>query len=355
MSVAPQFELQARACDKLGSPLYAGLLAEIARDIEAGGPCARALAGYEDAPMAAAVPLRFLGAVHALVLTGAAPELAAYYPSATPAADLRPANDGVWQAFRDAVDAHPDWIRDWLTRPPQTNEVGRAVPMLTGLLAAVDAIPLPVRLLELGSSAGLNLRADHFHWHTDGFEWGPKDSPVSLGGAWDGPVPAWLADAARHHPRLDIVERRGCDPAPLDPLSPRDALSLRSYVWPDQPDRAARLDGALRLATRVPATVTATGAAEFLAEVEPVPGTLTVVWHSVMRQYVPDDEWARATAELDRLAAASGPDAGFAHLAFEPVARSGSGFPLIVRIGNGPALELARAKPHGIPTFGPAE
>ncbi|WP_280262622.1 DUF2332 domain-containing protein [Nocardia wallacei] len=350
MSLVRQFDLQARACAKLGSPLYAALLTGISRDIEADGPCARVLAEHAEAPPADAVPLRLLGGVHALVLTGQAPELAAYYPSAA-GAPARAAEDGAREAFREVVAAHPEWIRDWLTRPPQTNEVGRAVPLLAGLLAAVDAIALPVRLLELGSSAGLNLRADRFHWYTDDFEWGPPDSSVSLGGAWAGAVPGWLARAARRHPRLTVVERRGCDPAPLDPLSPGGALALRSYVWPDQRERAARLDGALRVAARIPADVTAVGAAEFLAQVEPVPGTLTVVWHSVMRQYVPRDQWVLVTKELDRLAAASGPDAGFAHIAFEPMARSGSGFPLTVRIGNGPAVELARAKPHGIPAF----
>ncbi|MBF6176392.1 DUF2332 domain-containing protein [Nocardia blacklockiae] len=355
MSLVAQFELQAKACAKLGSPLYGSLVAEVARDIERGGVCARVLAGYEEAPLVDAVPLRLMGAVHGLVLTGQAPNLAAYYPSATPETELRAANDGAWQAFRAAVDANPEWIRDWLTRPPQTNEVGRAVPLLAGLLAVVDETPLPVRLLELGSSAGLNLRADHFRWYTDDFGWGPEDSPVTLGGAWDGPVPAWLTAAVQRHPHLEIVERRGCDPTPLDPRSAVDALALRSYVWPDQPERAARLNGALTVAQQVPAEVTAVGAADFLAGVELEPGTLTVVWHSVMRQYVPADQWARATAELERLAASSRPDAGFAHIAFEPVARSGSGFPLTVRIGSAPAVVLARAKPHGIPTFAAAD
>lgn len=349
MSLVPQFELQAKACAKLGSPLYARLLSEVANDLADGGVCARALAGYEGMPMVAAAPLRFMGAVHGLVLTGKAPGLAAYYPSAAGAEARDAADDGVWRNFREVVDAHPAWIRDWMSRPPQTNEVGRAVPLLAGLLAAVAATPLPVRLLELGSSAGLNLRADHFHWHSGDFGWGPVDSPVSLGGAWDGAVPGWLTDAVRRYPRLEVVERRGCDPTPLHPLSPADALALRSYVWPDQPERAARLNGALLVAQRVPAEVDAVGAAEFLGGIEPEPGTLTVVWHSVMRQYVPEDQWAKVTVELDRLAATSGPDAAFAHIAFEPKARSGSGFPLTVRLGTGPARVLARAAPHGIP------
>ncbi len=349
-----QFEYQSKACAMLGSPLYAELLAAGARDVLDGGPCAAAVAGFEDEPRDAALPLRFMAAVHALVLSGAAPELAVYYPSA--AASARPQDHDTWPIFRDVVTGQQDWIRTWLATPPrapQTNDVGRAVPLLAGLLAAVDATPLPVRLFELGSSAGLNLRADHFHWRTGDLEWGPADSPVTLGDAWQGPVPSWLETAVRHHPTVPVIERRGCDPAPIDPLSARGALALRAYLWPDQVERAARLNGALRLAESIPAEVITMGAAEFLGELNLVPGTLTIVWHSVMRQYVDAQEWKAVNAELDRLAAAGGPEAAFAHIAFEPQLNGDdrNGFRLTARIGGQPETVLSRAKPHGVPAF----
>lgn len=349
-----QFEYQAKVCAKFGSPLYVALASGIARDIGAGGPCAKALAGFADAPRDSLVPLRFLAAVQALVLSGAAPGLAGYYPSATPQA--APPDAGTWRAFRAVVEERIDWITTWLDTPPQapqTNEVGRAVPLLAGLLAAVDAVPLPVRLLELGSSAGLNLRADHFHWRTGDLEWGPPDSPVDIRHAWREPVPEWLTAAVRRHPRLDVIERRGCDPAPIDPLTSRGALTLRSYLWPDQCERAGRLAGALQVAEQVPAEVITSGARDFLAGIDLVPGTLTVVWHSVMRQYVDPAEWRTVTAELDRLAAACGPDTGFAHIAFEGQNNSDDrhGFRLTARIGDAPEIILARAEPHGVPAY----
>ncbi|MBU3059952.1 DUF2332 domain-containing protein [Nocardia sp. NEAU-G5] len=354
MTLISQFEYQSRAADALGSSLYAILLAEIARDIEAAGPCARAVAGFEDSHRDSALPLRFVAAVHALVLSGEVPELARYYPSAGP--EAAPPDAGLWPAFREVVAAQTEWIAAWLDTPPrapQTNDVGRAVPLLAGLLAAVDATPLPIRLLELGSSAGLNLRADQFRWHTGDLDWGPRESPVVLGDAWREPVPSWLVSAVRGHPTVRVVERRGCDLAPIDPLSPHGALALRSYVWPDQIERMTRLDGALRLAERVPAEVITSGAAEFLAGIDLVPGALTIVWHSVMRQYVDPKEWQLVAAELDRLAAASGPDAGFAHIAFEPqlTRDDRNGFRLTARIGKTPETVLARAMPHGIPAF----
>ncbi|MFJ1705730.1 DUF2332 domain-containing protein [Kitasatospora sp. NPDC088346] len=341
-------EQQARACAALGSPLYAALLERVALDLAAGGPCAAALAGHETDPGSAAVPLRLLGAVHALVLTGRAPALAAHYPSTGGTLDPdRP--DAPWPAFRAAVAADLPWVRDWLTRPPQTNEVGRANLLIAGLLhtlAAQGRGPRPVRLFEPGSSAGLNLLADRFRCEAPGFSHGPADSPVVLTGAWQGPPPTPPARAVPLH----FAERVGCDPAPIDPRSPGGALTLRAYLWPDQPARAARLDGALRLAAEIPTRVEPVGAAEFLRGVEVADGTLTVVWHSVLRQYVSDAEWLLVEGELDRLAGSSTAAAPFARIAFEP-RRAGDlhRFVLTVRAGREPARMLAEAAPHGLP------
>ncbi|MGH3390509.1 MAG: DUF2332 domain-containing protein [Actinomadura sp.] len=349
---AVMFDEQATGCAKLGSPLYAFLLEGVARDVRAGGPCADAVAGYENAPGPSAIALRLLGGVHALVLTGRAPELAVHYPSVGGAFD-RDRPEPCWLAFRDAVAAEPERIRDWMTRPPQTNEVGRANLLIAGLLAAAHATaPRPIRLFELGASAGLNLLADHFRCASDGFCWGPPDAPVVLEAAWRGAPPGWLTEAAAAQPTLTIAERHGCDLTPVDPLSAEGALVLRAYVWADQADRAARLEGALRLAARVPARVDTVGAADFLAGVRPEPGTLTVVWHSIMRQYVPAAEWARVERELDRLAASSTPEAPFAHVSFEP-RRVGEKYPcrLAVRLGAADEMIMAGARPHGLPAY----
>ncbi|MGI8329132.1 DUF2332 domain-containing protein [Actinomadura scrupuli] len=346
---AAMIEYQAKACAELGSPLYAFLLGRAAHDVRDGGPCADAVAGYEDAPGPDAIALRLLGGVHAAVLTGRAPDLAAHYPSAGGVFDAdRP--EACWAAFRTTVAAETAWIRDWMTRPPQTNEVGRANLLIAGLLAALGPGPLPIRLFELGASAGLNLRADRFRCVSEGISWGPVDSPVVLADAWRGAPPPWLVRAAARHPALTVTERRGCDLTPIDPLSPAGELALRAYVWPDQTDRVARLDGALRLAAQVPAQVVTAGAGDFLAGLRPEPGTLTVVWHSVMRQYVPAAEWARVEGELDRLAASATPRARFAHVAFEPN-RVGEQhrFQLTVRLGTGAGTVLAQARPHGLP------
>jgi hypothetical protein len=348
---ARMFERQARGCAELGSPLYAGLLRLAAEDLRDGGPCAAAVAGYEQAPGPDAIALRLLGGVHALVLTGRAPGLAAHYPSAGGVAE--PARlDACWQEFRVVVAAELPWIRDWMSRPPQTNEVGRSNLLIAGLLRAGVEHPLPIRLFELGSSAGLNLRPELFRYTAPGYAWGDPDSLVQLDDAWRGGVPTWLAEAAQALPALDVVERRGCDLTPIDPLTEVGALALRAYVWADQPARFARLSGALRLAAERPARVQRLGAAEFLRGVQLREGTLTVVWHSIMKQYVPAAEWAEVKVELARLAATSEPEAPFAYVAFEPE-RVGEAFPFraSVRLGTRDRVLLAEAYPHGLPAW----
>src|SRR5260221_2574065 len=128
----------------------------------AGGPTSDLLAGHLASPWRTALGLGMLGGVHALVLTGRAPELAAFYPSAGGTADAGPGSGRASAAARQVLADQRDAVRDWLDRPPQTNEAGPAAALLRGLPHLTAEAPLPVRLVESGASAGLNLRPGRF-------------------------------------------------------------------------------------------------------------------------------------------------------------------------------------------------
>ena len=155
--------------------MYGELLERLADDLEAGGATAQVLRGHEDDPGPSGLALRLTGSIHRLVLSGAAPELAAYYPTA----------GGTWSsggagAVLDLLDRRGEELRPWLDRAPQTNEVGRSAALLGGLLRLVNRWPLPVRLFEIGASGGLNLLADRFRYTDDaGGRWGDRSSPVA--------------------------------------------------------------------------------------------------------------------------------------------------------------------------------
>lgn len=338
-SLEDRLRRQAEACRAMGSPLTADLLLGAADDLAAGGPVAELLGPLEDDPPGSVPALRFTGALHRLVLERRAPALAVHYPSVggTPG--------DVWPAARAVVEEQLEPLRELVRRPVQTNEVGRSSALLGGLLHVAAATGLPVRLLEVGASGGLNLSVDRFrHEVAPGVVLGDPGSPVVLDAPWQGRLPDVRAP-------LRLVERLGCDPGPLDPSSADDRLTLTSYVWPDQVDRFERLRGALLVAAAAPERVERLGGAEFLErELHPRAGVATVVWHSVVWQYVPPDERSRITAAVEAAGRRATSAAPVAHLALEPEHLEHGGF--VVRLRTWPGGEqrlLADAQGHGPP------
>ncbi len=61
------------------------------------------------------------------------------------------------------LDDHAETILSWLDSPPQTNEVARSAALIGAARFLSALSPLPLRLLELGASAGLNLNFDRYH------------------------------------------------------------------------------------------------------------------------------------------------------------------------------------------------
>jgi hypothetical protein len=293
---------QGSYCAAMGSPLYAELLERAADDAAAGGPV-YALVEPFDAPnlRANALALRLMAAVHRLVLAGEAERLAAHYPTAGGQAGIA----GAWDAFRELVADRRERLQPLVGRPCQTNEVGRCAPLAFGFLELAARSGLPLRLLEVGSSGGLNLRLDHFRYGGGGGAFGPPDSPVDLTGLWL-EAPADLPE------RLEVAERRGCDLQPVDVDSAEGRLQLESSLWADQVARLARLRGAFELAARVAATVERASVEEWLPRVlaQPRPGVTTVVFHSIVYEYFTDPVrvgFHRALEEAGARASAAAP------------------------------------------------
>jgi hypothetical protein len=280
-----QLKEQAEWCRSMGSPLYAHLLDHAAADTEAGGVTWQVLEPHTvPGRRGSALALRLMAAVHRLVLTGAAPELAAYYPSV----GGDPARGDAWPAFHALLESETERLRADAGRPCQTNEVGRCAALVVGFFEVAHRTRLPLRALEVGASAGLNLRWDHFRYGDGHTRWGDPGSPVDLDGLWDEP-PAHL-DAP-----LTVAARRGCDLHPLDPARDEDRLALQASVWADQVARFRRLRGALELAARVPATVDAAPLDEWVPArlAEDADGAATVVYHSIVEEYVPAPQLQR--------------------------------------------------------------
>jgi hypothetical protein len=321
--------------------MYAILLDRLADDVDRGGVSRSILAGHENDPGPSALALRLMGSVHRLVLERRARELAAFYPSVGGSFEA----DGAWRALQALFAAQPDAVREWLDHPPQTNEVGRATGLMGGLLHVGERFTHPVRLLEIGSSGGLNLRADHFGYvDQDGRRFGDPGSPVQL---------TWKGRRLRPWPELRIVERLGSDVSPVDVGSAEGRLLLTAYVWPDQTARHERLRGAFEIAERVPAQVRRQGAGEFVAGLELAHGTTAVLWHSVMWQYLSGQEQDHVAARIEELGAAATDERPFVHLRLEPMRRSpDSEHDFLVAMQAWPGGELqilGDSAGHGLP------
>lgn len=331
---------QAEACRRLGSPIYGDLLEHAAGDLLSGGPTADVLDGYLDDRPSAVLALRLLGGAHALALSGQAPELARWYPSAGGTADPQPGSPSAWEALRQTLAERGDVIRSWLPRPPQTNEVGRAAALLGGLRHVAAEADLPIRLVEVGASAGLNLRADRYCVPGDAGSYGDPASRVVLTGGWQGSPPP-VSD-------VEVAERTGGDLAPIDAATAEGRLVLTAYVWPDQSERLDRLRGALAIAAQVPADLRAESASATIARTDLVAGTWTVLWHSIFRQYLNTEQREELADGVAALAVAATRSARFAYLYFEQ-SRSRGCLVVLTTWPGGHRRVLGRAPAHGIP------
>jgi hypothetical protein len=249
-----------------------------------------------------------MGAVHRLVLAGEAPELSRHYPSA--------GGDDVgdpWPAFRATVEENVDRIQALVAQPNQTNEVRRCATLLCGFLLVAAETGLPLRLLELGASAGLLLRWDRYRYLTPAGAWGPPESPLVLEGLFSDAGPLL-------EPTVEVVERRGCDPVPIDAGALDSALTLRSLVWADQVDRLRVLDAALAVAAEVPVALDRATASDWLPrQVEQTAaGTTSVVFQSYVQQFYTPAAAARIRSTMHAAGTRATSEAPLAWMRLEP-------------------------------------
>lgn len=208
-----------------------------------------------EAPVGQRLPVLLLAAIHDVVLRDPETPLGRWFPTVT---GVEPPATDPADALRATVADHRDGIVELVrTRQVQTNEVNRCVAWWVGLrhLCSTDPAPaLPLAIVELGASAGLNLRLDAYAHRFDAGDEsrtaGRAGSPVQLSttlrtGPWPevtGPLPP-------------IVARVGIDQRPVDPTDEADARWLRACIWPEQRVRQERLAAALALAAADPPEV----------------------------------------------------------------------------------------------------
>ncbi|WP_439568560.1 DUF2332 domain-containing protein [Sphingopyxis sp.] len=336
-AVRTAFANQVLYCRANGAPVTARVVAALgALMAKPASEFARRIADWPGAPLADALPLRAAGGIHALHLAGSAHELAPIY------ADADDINDAAIVA--GVVARHEAALLPWLDGPPQTNEAGRSSNFVAAMLWLADQ-DLPPRFdcLEIGSSAGINLMIDRYHYDLAGVNVGPRPGVMAF-------TPDWRGDPPPQH-NIGFAGLKGCDVAPVDLTDPAQALRLKAYIWPEHHIRFARMEAAIAAATNEAPQLIHANAADFVAAELARPqaaGVTRVLMHSIVWQYVPADQQARITAAMEAAGARATAERPLAWIALE-ANRTVHHHELVVRHwpGSGEPVKLAHAHAHG--------
>ena len=339
--VRAAFRDQARICEDLGSRFTARVLRILARILTPRTAFGARILHWPGNPVATAdaLALRAVGALHALVLGGHAPALAALYPPRAAPEDV-PDGD-LERALLGAIESHDVELAAWLDNPPQTNEVARAALLYPGMMTIARRTSLPLVIFEIGASAGLNLVLDRYAYRLGAWWGGDRSSPLLLKPRWRGPSPRGPAPV--------ISARRGCDIAPIDVTRKHDVARLMAYVWPDQEDRARRLGRALALARAAPPCIDRMEAREWVRRrIRPAiaPGRVRVLFHSLVLTYLSAADRAAICQHMEDVGRQATSEAPLAWLACELDDDARMRLRLRLWPGGEPTL-LAEADAHG--------
>jgi hypothetical protein len=296
------------------SPLYEHLCRHLAHE--------EVVADILESPPRWDSALRLLSGLHYLVLSGRAD----------------------WGSVDRTLRDHRAFLRRFVAEQAvQTNEVQRCwmlLPCFLELAERFEATTLDV--IELGSSAGLNLAWDSYRYTYDAGAWGPPDAPLAFSGEERRPVPPQLL---RRTPA--VRSRIGVDLAPLDVTTADGARLLKSFIWADQTDRLARLDRAIDIARAHPPQLIGGDIADVLPDLlrSRAPDVVTVVWQTAVLGYLPDDRRRMVHDALSR----AGRDG---HLAYVGTTTANDGSDLhygltIQTWPGGEREQLAHADFHG--------
>lgn len=273
--------------------------------------------------------------LHALHLAGTAQELAPIY---------RGEEAGDAAIIAAVIAAHEDALLPWLDGPPQTNEAGRSANFIAAMLWLADkGLPPRFQCLEIGSSAGINLMLDRYAYDLGGVRTGPEQPVMHFAPEWHGSPPPQR--------EIAIVSTRGCDVAPVDLTDPAQALRLKAYIWPEHRVRFERMDAAVRAASESRPDLVHMSAADFVEAELAKPqqaGTTRVLMHSIVWQYVPQDQQARVTAAMEAAGAKATPERPLAWVKVE-AERTVHRHKLTLRYWpeGEEEVQLAWAHPHG--------
>lgn len=203
------------------------------------------------APPLQRLPVLWFACLHRICLDNPTDPLSGFFATlATGPGGVRSPDALIETDLLTFCERHQDQLTKLLaTSRTQTNEVGRCALLLPVLDQIARRTEAPLRLFDVGSSAGLTLNIDRYNYR---YEPGGEIRTDPLSPVLTCEIRGDLVVPDRVP---DIAARRGLDLHPLDPSNPQDALWLQACVWADQIDRGQTLVSAIGTARRHPVDV----------------------------------------------------------------------------------------------------
>lgn len=304
--LAEAIDWQAQHAEENGAPCTARLIRAIPGVARGETATGRRIASWQGLTLKDAMPLRFTGGLHHLLLSGEDRRLEPVY------AGLTTDQSTIDALVVELVETFDTLLLPWLDGPPQTNEAGRSASIMAGLLWLSGKLGSRFEMNELGASAGVNTMMERYAYDLGGVQTGPQDSPMQI-------APEWRGEAPPSDP-VEIVAIRGCDQSPVDLSDPEAALKLKAYVWPEATARMGRIEAAIALASEQAPDLVQQDAghfvSDFLAREHPL-GVSRVMYHSIMWQYMPAETQAAITAAFEAAGAVASPERPLAWIALE--------------------------------------
>lgn len=278
------------------------------------------------------IGLRLFGAVHHHVLTDVAPA----------------ALSGDWDDFAAALDVHAGSLGRFVREQGvQTNETQRCVALVPAFLTLARETGLPLDLVELGPSAGLNLVFDGYRYRYAEGTFGDPLGRLTFDAAERRQVPAALLDTP-----LQVRSRRGIDLAPVQVTEPADVVLLHSFLWPGLDERVERLDAAIETFRAAPSRpeLLRGDYVDLLPDLlaQRSANALTVVFQTASTGYLADDRYEELRRALEHASADGRPLAWVSSRRREERETDvGDAWELELRIWPEPARLVALVDFHG--------
>lgn len=153
-AVRQAFLTQRDFCAAIGAPVTTRVCEALAGALDRTTASGQRVLDWAGHPIDDALPLRLVGGLNAARLRGDGDAVCAFATDTSLAETVA--------ALRRLIAREDAAILPWLDGPPQTNEAGRSAALMLGLMAVTRAFGQPIELLEIGSSAGLNLLIKRF-------------------------------------------------------------------------------------------------------------------------------------------------------------------------------------------------